>query len=556
MKGRWNKIGLIVTILVFACIANIAGTAIASPPSGATWTQTFNDDFNGTSLDTTKWDPNSWGIPANDSELQGYSPSEITVANGIATLRAEKKDINYHNSDGSAVVKHYTSGFMATERKWTQRYGYFESRLSWTKGRGLWPAFWTVADINHPSPSGGSVWPPEIDILEAWNGSSDTSGPSTYHTGNAYGVNYPSAGGGLSGWDNSYPSVSDPTSNYHTYGLDWEPGYMTFYLDGVAVYTTTNQTDHSNAMYMILNLAIDNPNPPDTNGPWYMYVDYVNAWQKSGSGGTTLSYPGIGSEYNPIYGGKWAGESFAAQGSSINSVSLWMQEANNADITVEVRSGSISGTVLGSTMITSRTMGKVSANFNTPINVTSGTTYYLKAYMNSGTAGRVQQTTATPSIQGYYEGGTSSADMAFELVFNGSSGGTTLSKPGIGSEYNPINGGKWAGESFAAQGSEINSVSLWMLQANNADITVEVRSGSISGTVLGSTTITSRTAGKVSANFGTPISVTNGTTYYLKAYMSSGSAGTVQQSATDSTIQGYYEGGTSSADMAFELVFN
>lgn len=291
-----------------------------------------------------------------------------------------------------------------------------------------------------------------------------------------------------------------------------------------------------------------------------MSLNWEDAWDLDVAAGTwsagstppsgnELAYPGIGTEYNPLTAGRFAGESFVAQSGSITAASLWMNQANDADVTVEIRSGSISGPVLGTTTITSRTAGKVSASFSTPIAVTPGSTYYIKTYMNSGSAGTVQCSAPNSAIQGYYEGGTSNADMAFGITFAPSG----ISFPGIGTEYNPIHDGKWAGSSFVASSGTISQASLWMLEANDADITVEIRSGSISGPVIGSTTVTSRTSGKVSASFPSGLPVTTGSTYYIKAYMSTGSAGTVQESATNPSIQGYYEGGTSNADMAFEV---
>ncbi|ANE45808.1 hypothetical protein SY83_05285 [Paenibacillus swuensis] len=147
------------------------------------------------------------------------------------------------------------------------------------------------------------------------------------------------------------------------------------------------------------------------NSNYYRDVVFVAA-------GETLSRPGIGSEYNPLFGGKWAGESFVASGSTLNQVSLWMQEANDADITVQLRSGSIQGPVIGTAILTTRSTGKVTADFNTPVSVTSGSTYYLRAQMSGGTTGRAQQSAADSASQGYYEGGTSTADLAYELQFS------------------------------------------------------------------------------------------------------------------------------------------
>jgi hypothetical protein len=289
------------------------------------------------------------------------------------------------------------------------------------------------------------------------------------------------------------------------------------------------------------------------SGPWSQDVTFSLG---SGGGGTTLSHPGNGSDYNGIYGSHWAGESFTAQGSSISQVSVWVNQANNVDMTAGIYTDSGFTNLIGSTTFTTRTTGKVTANFSSPVSVSNGTTYYLKMTSPSGTAGSLQQCNADSSIQGYWEGGTSSLDMAFELVFGGGSGGNTLSHPGNGSDFNGIFGSHWAGESFAAQGSRISQVSIWVNHANNADMTAGIYADSGFTNLIGSTTFTTRTTGKVTANFTSQVNVSNGTTYYLKITSPSWTAGSLQQCNADGSIQGYWEGGTSGYDMAFELVFN
>jgi Glycosyl hydrolases family 43/Domain of unknown function (DUF4082) len=351
-------------------------------------------------------------------------------------------------------------------------------------------------------------------------------------------------------------NLGDATT-YHTQAFDILPvqgtAGTTFIWIGDRWDCPQSKCDLRSSTYAWLPLSISgNTMTLNWADPWYLDVA-AGTWSSGvPSSPNTLSYPGIGTEYNPLTAGRFAGESFVAQSSTITGASLWMLQANDADVTVEIRSGSVSGPVLGTATITSRTAGYVSATFSSPISVTAGTTYYLKAYMTSGSAGTVQCSATNSAIQGYYEGGTSGADMAFAITFGSSSSG--VSYPGIGTEYNPIYGGKWAGSSFVAVGASISNVSVWILQANNADITIEVRSGSISGPVIGSAILTSRVSGKVGASLGSAVPVTSGTTYYVRVIMAAGSAGTVQESATNSAIQGYYEGGTSNADMAFEVI--
>jgi hypothetical protein len=359
-------------------------------------------------------------------------------------------------------------------------------------------------------------------------------------------------------WDTQPDGNLGDSTTYNTQAFDILPvqgtAGTTYIWIGDRWDCPQSKCDLQSSTYAWLPLEISGTTMTlDWDDPWFLDVS-AGTWSPSGpSSPNVLSYPGIGTEYNPLTAGRFAGSSFVAQSDTISAASLWLQQANDADVTVEIRSGSISGSVLGTGTITSRTAGFVTADFSSPISVTSGTTYYLKAYMTSGSAGTVQCSATSSAIQGYYEGGTSGFDMAFAITFGSSSSSSPVSYPGIGTEYNPIYGGKWAGSSFVAVSPTISNVAVWILQPNDADIAIEVRSGSISGPIIGSATVTSRTSGEVGASLGGAVTVTPGTTYYLKAYMTTGSAGTVQCSAMSSAIQGYYEGGTSGFDMAFEL---
>lgn len=74
------------------------------------------------------------------------------------------------------------------------------------------------------------------------------------------------------------------SAGFHTYGVDWEPDHITFYLDGAAVGTVTDPTliPHQ-PMYPIMNLAVGGTwgGPPDarTQFPATMDVDYIRVWQ-------------------------------------------------------------------------------------------------------------------------------------------------------------------------------------------------------------------------------------------------------------------------------------
>ena len=215
---------------------------------------TFSDEFNGTSLDTTKWGAS---YPTYGSELQYYASDDVTVANGTLRIKAEKRSMNGYN---------YTSGIIHTFGKFSQKYGKFFIRAKFPKGQGLWSAFWLL-------PSTRGVWPPEIDPIEFLG----------HQTTTAYMSNHWVTSSGTEGkqtqWYNKGP---DYTWDFHTFIMEWTPTQIMWYIDGVKRATTTQGVPQI-PMVLLANLAIGGswPGAPNSTTPFpsYYYIDYIRAYQ-------------------------------------------------------------------------------------------------------------------------------------------------------------------------------------------------------------------------------------------------------------------------------------
>ncbi len=230
----------------------------------------FADEFNGSSLDSSKWRTCFWWADVTCSiesnhELELYNPGDVLVQNGVLRLRAQRRDMVAWNG----VTYHYTSGMVMTGGRsgqvnpgFTFTYGYAEARIWVPAGKGLWPAFWTL-------PLSYS-WPPEIDVMEILG---DTT--TQYH------MNYHYVGGNAgSTW-----TGPDFAAGWHVIGLDWSSTALVWYVDGVERWRFTDAAHITNeAHYLLLNLAVggDWPGSPDGNTPFPSYydVDYVRVWQR------------------------------------------------------------------------------------------------------------------------------------------------------------------------------------------------------------------------------------------------------------------------------------
>ena len=238
------------------------------------------DEFDGTALDLTKWEPmigngQAYGIPGwGNNELQYYTdrPQNITVDNGILTITARRENYAGYN---------YTSARLRTLNKGDFLYGRIEARIKLPSTQGIWPAFWML-----PTNSiwGGWAAGGEIDIMEKVNTSNTIHG--TLHFGGQWPDNT-SAGGSFN------PGV-DVSSGFHTYSIEWDETDIFWFFDGQpygrlrsSQWWSANGPGDPNApfdqrFHMLLNVAVGGNWPGNPNGsssfPQTMEVDYVRVY--------------------------------------------------------------------------------------------------------------------------------------------------------------------------------------------------------------------------------------------------------------------------------------
>ncbi|MDM5179259.1 family 16 glycosylhydrolase [Massilia sp. DJPM01] len=247
---------------------SIAGASCGSTPPPGDWTLAWADEFNGTSLDTAKWNIEVNGDGGGNNELQYYTarPENIRVTGGELVIEARKE---------AYMGKQYTSGRITTQNKASWQYGRIEARMKIPTGKGTWPAFWMLG--NSITSAG---WPAsgEIDIMEHINSEAVTHGTIHWSDQNNAYANY----GG--------PSGNLDFSQYHVYAVEWDASAIRWYVDGskfheVNIAGGINGTSEFHAPYFLLfNLAVGGnwPGSPDgsTAFPNRMQVDYVRVYRK------------------------------------------------------------------------------------------------------------------------------------------------------------------------------------------------------------------------------------------------------------------------------------
>jgi len=214
------------------------------------WTLMFDDEFAGTSLDTTKWAPYWFSPQCSNPSKNGMngvcaSPANVSVSNGKLILTLSS------NQSGALVS---TNPFGGAKPGYQFKTGVVEARILFpggAKGCYNWPTWWTD----------GQSWPNdgESDIAEVLGGQITFN----YHS--------------KSGAHNFGAIPNAKCGSWHTYTLNRQKGYSEVYFDGVKVrqYTTD---DTGNAHYLILNVGLDSSRVM-TGSAGAVSVDWVRAWQ-------------------------------------------------------------------------------------------------------------------------------------------------------------------------------------------------------------------------------------------------------------------------------------
>lgn len=246
------------------------------PPVEGEWTKTFEDNFDGDSVDLTKWNiygPNFW------DKRTHFSKDNAIVKEGKLTLRVEKKT-GHHNDSPEGKETDYATGFADTYGKWVQRYGYFEARVKLPTAPCLWPAFWLMPDRGlgkgdqgrRQSTKFGGM---EFDIVEQLSIFGSQRFNFAIHW-DGYGALHKATGSG---------SMYLPADKegFIVVGLLWTPGSVVLYGNGKEL-GHWNHPRISNAPSAIL---LDNVTGgweteriDDAQLPGDFVIDYVRVWQR------------------------------------------------------------------------------------------------------------------------------------------------------------------------------------------------------------------------------------------------------------------------------------
>jgi beta-glucanase (GH16 family) len=249
--------------LVAVCLY-VHWIAFAQTPSNDPhWQLIWEDNFNGSSVNTTKWYFNPpWGNCDGDAHLTSHGGNH-EFSNGIIKLVSKKENSVCNDWDGTIHHKAYTTGGLFSKAAF--KYGYFEIKCKIPEldnspytGRGFSPCFWMWPYWNNCY--GDAVSWSEIDFFEI-------DAEFNKHTCN---VHYKD--NNMSNkWEMRQSEVFDFNvnfNNFHKFSGEWTSQYINFYFDDQLI--RASNTEYASKL-IPMNLIIGIGTPAENFGKNFVY---------------------------------------------------------------------------------------------------------------------------------------------------------------------------------------------------------------------------------------------------------------------------------------------
>jgi beta-glucanase (GH16 family) len=267
-----------------AAISYLAANGAAAAPDLTGYKLILQDDFDGESLDTKKWQVGTtprgqqWG---SDSYFVTSSPEDAKlfpdvyiVKDGVLTIRAHfQQDF----ADPTHWGRKWYSGMIATAFSDGRppsaafRMGYVEIRQKFPAGKGVWPANW-ACNLKSQTAEGDPLGSIEVDGLEAYGVNMTIFHTTTHHWKEPPGYDMATAS-----------NLPDLTADFHTYGYLIGHDAIEVYLDGTLVTKAPlYRADNVDKFFWMFNLAMGGgwPITIPPSQQYDMQIDYIRIYSQ------------------------------------------------------------------------------------------------------------------------------------------------------------------------------------------------------------------------------------------------------------------------------------
>ncbi len=210
-----------------------------------------------------------WNGDFGDAVFSDPRPDwPFTVSNGILRITAHRDNKGRWRSGLLAAADGSGAGHGV-------QYGYFEARMKFPSGPGVWPAFWLMS--LQPARQTPKL---EIDVVEYYGHMRDKYfvtghvwyGGADKHRTRHEGKRLPIPAGSL-------------IDDFHRYGVRVDEKQITYFLDGKAMWQQPTPKEHKAPLYPLVNLALGSGYPIDkTPDPSTLQIDYVRVYRPLSGG--------------------------------------------------------------------------------------------------------------------------------------------------------------------------------------------------------------------------------------------------------------------------------
>jgi beta-glucanase (GH16 family) len=273
------------------------GGTVLVKADGTPWVCTFDDEFDGTSLNRNNWLVQTAPPTADGTSAACFvdDPNNVSVSDGVLALTVRRESAPFTcKTQNTSYTAQVTTGSVMSYTRFSQAYGRFEVRakLPATTIQGLQETLWLWPD----KATTYGAWPlsGEIDFGEFYSPYAGWNIPFIHY-------NYLQSTVSWLTNTNVYTALPAPnnqpgmsctydTSAFNTYTVIWQPGNITLQVDGknciVDNYSAvglTGAAPFDQPFFMALTQGLGVGNNAYIDGvtplPATTQVDYVRVWE-------------------------------------------------------------------------------------------------------------------------------------------------------------------------------------------------------------------------------------------------------------------------------------
>jgi beta-glucanase (GH16 family) len=281
MKKQTKLFGVI-------AIAAIMGFSMSACNDEKNKNLIFSDDFDGTSLDNTKWDycPN-WDRHGRSTWMDDM----VSVKDGFLHLKLKRDAALGANKTNDPAINNnwIRAGAVRTLSRdganylFQNSFGYYEARIKFPVVSGTWGAFWLMSPTLDDDLTNGGEEGTEIDIVESIRNHKGQFNAALHWNG--YGAAHENV---VSGERYESIPVNIYDGDFHTFALLWSPSEYIFYVDDHEFWRVDGGSDfkncgiNTNPNYIKLTIESAPVWPgdiPENFTEAEMLVDYVRVYK-------------------------------------------------------------------------------------------------------------------------------------------------------------------------------------------------------------------------------------------------------------------------------------